>query len=181
MPIVASDLLWKLSVKTGSAGNSTAGTPAGSLGKYISTTAWDQNTLANNLFDVVTGEENLAAESEYRCVFIHNAHATLTLQTPVVYIDSQVSGGADVTIGVDPAAATAIGSASAQAASVTDENTAPAGVTFSGAAVSRATGLPLSDLAPGYCRAVWVKRTTTNSAALDNDGFTLAVSGDTAA
>lgn len=180
MPIVAADLPWKLSVKTGSAGNSTAGTPAGSLGRYISTTVWDQESLANNLFDDVSGAENLAGEDEFRCVFVHNAHATLTLQSAVVYLSDQVAGGADVTIGVDPTAASAIGAASDQAVSVVDENTAPAGVTFS-APTTRENGLSLGDIDAGECRAVWVKRTTTNSAALNSDGFTIAVSGDTAA
>lgn len=181
MPIVAADLLWKLSVKTGSAGNSTASTPADSLGKYISTTVWDQGALANNLFDDVSGAENLAMESEYRCVFVHNSHATLALQNSVVWVDSQVAGGADITIGVDPTAASAIGAASDQAVSVADENTAPAGVTFSGSAVDRASGIALGNIPAGSCRAVWVKRTTTNSVAMNNDGFTIAVSGDTAA
>jgi hypothetical protein len=36
--IVASDIVWRYSVTTGSAGNTTAGTANGSLGKYISTT-----------------------------------------------------------------------------------------------------------------------------------------------
>ncbi len=43
------------------------------------------------------------------------------------------------------------------------------------------TGLALGDLLPGYCRAVWIRRTATNSAPIDADGFTLAVTGDTAA
>jgi hypothetical protein len=38
MPIADTDILFKFSVKTGSAGNSTSGTAAGSLGKYISVT-----------------------------------------------------------------------------------------------------------------------------------------------
>ncbi len=181
MPIVASDLLWKLSVKTGSAGNSTASTGADSLGKYISTSDWNQSALANNLFDDVSGAENLAMESEYRCVFVRNAHATLALQNAVVWIDSQVAGGATVEIGVDPTAASAIGAATDQAVSVADENTAPAGVTFSGSPVDRASGLAMGNIAAGSCRAVWIKRTTANSVAMNDDGFTLAVSGDTAA
>lgn len=52
MAITATDILFKFSVKTGAAGNSTAGTAGGSLGKYISTTQITDNTL-NNLFDDV--------------------------------------------------------------------------------------------------------------------------------
>lgn len=180
MAIVAGDLLWKLSVTSGSAGNTTVGTPAGSLGKYISTTLWDQGTLDNNLFDDVSGAENLAEESEYRCVFVHNNHATLTLQSAVVYIDSQVSGGAVVTIGVDTTAASAIGSASTQAVTIANEDTAPSGVTFFNTAISRATGLAMGDINPGFCKGVWIKRETANTIAMSADGVTVAVSGDTA-
>ena len=38
MPIVASDIVTRFSVTSGSAGDTTAGTAAGSLGKYDSTT-----------------------------------------------------------------------------------------------------------------------------------------------
>lgn len=58
--ITSGEVLFKYSVKTGTAGNSTAGTAAGSLGKYISTTAWAGGAL-NDLFDDVSGAENASA------------------------------------------------------------------------------------------------------------------------
>ena len=179
MAIVAADLLWKLSVKTGAAGNSTAGTAAGSLGKYISTTAWAGGVL-HDLFDVITGDENAASDVEYRCVFIHNSHATLTWQNAVVWVASQVAGGAAIAIGVDPAAASAIGSAGAQAAEIATEGDAPAGVAFS-TPTTKGTGLSLGSIAPGQCKAIWIRRTAANSAAQNADGATLQVEGDTAA
>lgn len=177
--ITASDLPWRLSVTAGSAGNSMPSTPAGSLGKYISTTAWDQVTLQNNLFDNVSGDENLALDQEYRCVFVYNAHPTLTLYTPAIHLDSQTAGGADITIGLDPTANSQLGSSSAQAVAIAGEDSAPAGVTFTAAATSRATGLFFPDLAPGYCRAVWLKRAATNSPPLNPDQFVVALTGDT--
>lgn len=181
MPIAPADILQKLSTTSGSAGDSTAGTPANSLGKYISTTEITDATL-NNLFDDVSGDDNAAEESEYRCYFIHNDHATLTYQNVKAWIDDQVSGGADAEIGIDPTAASAIGAATDQAVEVADEDTAPAGVSFVNEATagSKANGLDLGDIGPGECRAIWVKRTTTNSGALNNDGVTIMVSGDTA-
>lgn len=179
MPIVASDIKLKLSVKTGSAGNSTAGTPAGSLGKYISTTEISAVAL-NNLFDDVTGDENAASDVEYRCVFVHNAHATLTLLGAVVWLDAEVAGGTAAAISVDTTAASAIGATAAQAKEIADEGTAPTSQTFS-SPTTKATGLAIGDIPAGSCRAVWVRRTAANTAALDNDGFTLAVAGDTAA
>lgn len=179
MAIQSTDLKYKLSVKSGSAGNSTAGTPAGSLGKYISTTEVTDATL-HNLFDIITGDENAASTVDYRCIFIHNAHASLTLVGPVVWIYSQTANGATATIAVDSTAASAIGSSSAQALEVADELTAPTGPSFTGP-TSKGTGLALGDIAAGYCKAIWIKRTAANSAALDLDGVVLRVEGDTAA
>ncbi len=179
MPISSSDILRKYSVKTGSAGNTTAGTAAGSLGKFISTTQITDATL-NNLFDDVSGDENAALEAEFRAEFVHNNHASLTLQAPKVWISAEVAGGANVAIGIDTTAASAIGSASAQALEVANEDTAPTGVTFS-SPTTKAAGLDLADLAAGNCRAIWWRRTTTNSAALNNDGATVRVEGDSAA
>lgn len=179
MAITASDILIKLSTKSGSAGNSLTSTPADSLGKYISTTQLS-GTALNNLFDDITGQENFDSDVEYRCVFVHNAHATLTLQNAVVYISAEVSGGAVAAIAVDSTAASAVGSSSAQALSIADENTAPAALTFS-APTTRGTGLSLGNIPAGSVKAFWVRRTAANTAALNNDGVTFTVSGDTAA
>ena len=180
MAILTTDLLWKLSVTTGSAGDSTAqGTVDNSLGKYISTTQITDASL-HNLFDKVTGAENTAGDVEYRCVFVHNNHGSLTLENPVVWLSDTITGGAAVAIGLDPAGVTAKGSASAQAAEIADESTAPVGVTFS-SPTSKATGLSLANIPAGSVAAVWVRRTAADSAALAIDGATLKLEGDTAA
>jgi hypothetical protein len=179
LSIASSDLLIKLSVKTGAAGNSTAGTPAGSLGKYISTTEIVDATLAN-LFDAISGDENAASTVEYRCLFVHNAHGTLTLTSPVVWLYSETAGGASAAIAVDTTAASAIGASAAQALQVADELTAPSGLSFT-APTSKGTGLAVGDIPAGECKAVWVRRTAANTAALDVDGVVLRVEGDTSA
>lgn len=178
MPIASSDILFKLSIKTGSAGNSQAQSdPDESLGKYISTTEI-QSGVINNLFDDVTGDENAASDVEYRCFFIHNNHGSLTYLDPKVWISAEVAGGASVAIGLDTTSGTAIGSASAQASEIATESDAPSGVSFS-SPTNKATGLSLGNLQAGYCRAVWVRRTAANTTAKDNDGATIAVEGDT--
>ncbi len=257
MPIVASDLKVRLSVKTGSAGNSTAqGDPNQSLGKYISTTDLTDNTL-NNLFDDVSGDDNLTLDVEYRCLFIYNSHGSLTWQSPVIWLsgrrcvsdvndtitsnshgftDTQTvrveaelstdaipsglnnsttyyirdaaantfklaatEGGAAIDIGastgfatrafgtttmaiaVDTTASSAVGSATAQGEEVANENTAPGGgITFS-SPITKATGLSLGNIVAGNVKAIWVRRTATNSAARNNDMATLGFRGDTAA
>lgn len=180
MAITAADIKFKFSVKTGTAGNQNAGTAAGSLGKYISTTEITDNTL-NNLFDDITGDENAASEAEYRCIFVHNAHATLQLQNAVVWLSAEVAGGASVAIATDNVAASVIGSAGAQAAEVANEDTAPGAVSAFSSPTTKGAGLSLGSIDAGKCKAIWVRRTAANSAALNNDGVTIKVEGDTAA
>jgi hypothetical protein len=95
-----------------------------------------------------------------------------------MYLSAEVAGGASIAIGVDTTAASALGSATAQALTIANETTAPAGVTFS-APTTAAGGISLGSIPVGNVRAVWVRRTAANTAALSGDGVTLAVSGDT--
>lgn len=173
MPIAGSDVLWKLSVAA-AAGDTTAGTPATSLGDQVSTTQVTAATL-NNLFDNVSGAEAAAGSVEYRCVFVHNNHATLTLQGTTVALTSQTALGGDITIALDNIAASAKGSGSAQAAVIASETSAPSGVGSFGTST-----LTLGDLGPGQVRAVWLKRTVTaGAAAINPDGVILTWQGDT--
>ncbi len=180
MPIADTDILIRLSVKTGSAGNSTSGTPAASLGKYISTTEIVDATL-NNLFDNISGAENAASTVDYRCIFFRNNHGTLTAQGVKVYLSAETAGGANISIAIDDVVASVIGDTSAQAAEIANETTAPTGVGSFSAPTTTGTALSLGDIDAGKCRAVWVKRTATNSVALDSDGCILTWFFDTAA
>ncbi len=176
MAIVSSDIKFRLSV-VAATGDSSAGTPAGALGDQVSTTEITPATL-NNLFDDVSGAEASAGKVEYRCIFILNNHASLTLQAANVYISSQTAGGGTIDIGLDTTAVSAKGSATAQAVTIANESTAPAGVTFS----SPTSGSPLviGDIGPGQVKAVWLRRTVTAGAsALNPDGVILGVGGDT--
>ncbi len=130
----------------------------------------------------MSGDENAASDVEYRCIFVHNAHATLTWQSVVVWIASEISGGANYAIAIDDLAASPIGQASAQADVIADESTAPGtGVGAFGSPTTKGTGLSLGNIAAGSCRAIWLKRTAAASAALNDDGATLQVEGDTGA
>jgi len=175
--ITTTEIQFKYSVVTGSAGNSTAGTAAGSLGKYVSTTQWTGGS-ANDLFDDISGVENAASTVDYRCFFVDNTNTANPLENAVAYLSAEVAGGASIAIGVDTTAASARGSATAQAVTVANETTAPAGVTFSSPTTAGA-GIALGTIPSGSVRAVWVRRTAANSAALSTDGVTIAVSGDT--
>lgn len=175
--IIPSEILFKYSTTAGSAGNSGTGSASGSLGKYISTSTIPDATL-NALFDDISGAENAASTVDYRCFFVHNSNAANPLENAVVYLSAEVAGGANIAVGVDTTAASAIGSASAQALQIASETTAPAGISFSSPTTS-ATGLALGTIPVGQCKAVWVRRTATNSVALSGDGVTIAVTGNT--
>lgn len=179
MAIVSGDIIFRYSTTAGSAGDSNTGTAAGSLGKYVSTT--EMSTGANALFDDISGVENAASTVDYRCFFVLNNHATLTLQNAVVYLSAEVAGGAGIAIATDNIAISSKTSASAQAAQIANETTAPSGVSAFSSPTTAGTGLALGNIGPGQVKAVWVRRTAANSAALNNDGVTLAVTGDTAA
>jgi hypothetical protein len=178
MAITATDIVQRLTVKTGTAGDTTAGTPAGSLGGFTSTTA--MGTGANSLFDDITGAENTASTVDYRAFDVLNNHATLTYQNAVAYLASEVAGGASIAIAIDNVGPVAKGAAS-QGASIATETTAPTGVGTFSAPTTSATGLALGSIPAGQVRRVWVRRTAANTAAVDADGVTFGFYGDTAA
>lgn len=169
MPIVATDIQIRLS---GGAANSNVNV---SLGGAKSSTQVTDNTL-NNLFDDVSGSESLAGDTEYRCVYIHNAHASLTMQNVRVYISSNTSSADDTwEIGLGSAAL------NATEQTVVDENTAPSAVTFS-APTTYAAGLAPADIPFGQHRSIWYKRIVNAAAAANNnDTITINIDCDTAA
>lgn len=176
--ITSAEILFKYSVKTGTAGNSTAGTAAGSLGKYISTTAW-AGGAANDLFDDITGAENAASTVDYRCIFVHNSNLANDLQNAVVYLSAETAGGASIAVASDNIAASAPGATAAQAAEIANETTAPTGTSAFSSPTTAGTGVALGNIPAGQVKAFWVRRTAANTAALSNDGVTIAVTGDT--
>jgi hypothetical protein len=173
MSVAQADMKIRYSVGTGSAGNSVAGTRAGSLGKYMSTT--DVGSAPNVFFDDVSSTEASAGDTEYSCVFVYNSHATDSALNVSVQVISEVSGGGATTAALDNIAASSAGSASAQAnGPVADENTAPTGV---GTFVT--TSLSIGTLAAGQVKGVWLKRTVgASTAAIVGDGFTLRTQFD---
>jgi hypothetical protein len=178
MAITATDILFKFSVAA-AAGDTTAGTAATSLGDQVSTTQITDATL-HNLFDIVTGDDNAASDVEYRGIFVHNNHGSLTWENVVVWISAEVAGGATAAISVDTTGVTAKGSASAQMKTIADENTAPATQTFT-APTTKGTGLAIGNIPAGSVAGIWIRRSAANTAAVDSDGVTIRCEGDTAA
>ena len=175
--ITTAEILFKYSVSA-AAGNTTASAAATSLGDQISTTAW-AGSVANDLFDDISGAENAANTVDYRCIFVHNSNTANALQNAVVYMSAEVAGGASIAIAVDNLPASAIAAATAQAAAIATETTAPTGVGAFSSPTTAGAGLSLGNIPVGNCRAFWIRRTASNSSALSNDGVTIAVAGDT--
>jgi hypothetical protein len=172
MSVVNTDIKLRYSTATGSAGLTTAGTAATSLGKYVSTT--DVTAPPNAFFDDVSSAEALAGDTEYRCFFVYNSHATDSALNVTVSITGEVALGGTTTAALDNVAIGAANGASALSAISANENTAPTPVgTFS-------TGpLTVGTLAAGQAKAIWLKRVVSAStAALVGDGFTVSVGGD---
>ena len=162
MPITSSDIQYRLS---GGAANASA---LASIGGAKSSTV-----VPSALFDDVNSAESAAGDTEYRCIYVHNNHGTLTLQNAVIWISSNTTGDR-IAVGVGSSAVNGTESA------VADENTAPGGVTFSQPG-SKGAGLALGNIPAGQHRAVWVRRTIAASSSASNDAYQLRVEGDTAA
>lgn len=179
MAITATDILFRLSVATGPGDTNAQGNPNASFEDFMSTTAIVDAT-DNNLFDDISGDENAASDVEYRNFFVFNNHGSLTWQSVVVWLSSEVAGGANAAIAIDGTGVVDSDSASAQAETVANESTAPSGESFS-APTTKGTGLSIGNIPADDVQAIWVRRTATNSAAQNADGVTIRVEGDTAA
>jgi hypothetical protein len=185
--IVSSDILFKLSAPGASTGNTVSGTAGNSWGNYISTTQLS-NTPLDNLFTDITGAENAAEQVDYACVFIHNNTSSgNSMLNTVAWLPLSlfVTGGANIALAADTYSASAIGTSSQQAVKITANTNAPSGVSGWVSPVNTApsypsytNGIQLGTIAPGYCIAVWVRRSATNSAPVNNDGFTLEIDFD---
>ncbi len=164
MPIIASEIQYRLS---GGAANSDQNASLGG--------AKSSNVATASLFDTVTSAEALAGRVEYRCIYIHNANGTITLENAVMWIQANTPS-ADTTLDIGLGTSAINGTEQ----TVANEATAPSGVTFS-AAASEGAAIALGNIPPGQHRAVWVRRTVNANAAAAADTANFRVKGDTAA
>ena len=164
MPIVTTDIVYRLS------GGASNAVQAASLGGVKSS-----NLAAAGIFDNVSSAESTAGSVEYRCVYVHNAHGTLSLTNPVLFMFANTpSATTTIDVGVGTSAV------NGTEQTVANETTAPSGVTFSAAATIGA-GIALGDIPAGQHRAVWLRRTVNAGTVAADDTFTPRVTGDTAA
>jgi hypothetical protein len=169
MPIASTDLIERLS---GGASNSD---PNASLGGAKSSTAVTDNTT-HNLWDVVSSTESSAGDTEYRCIYLHNNHGSLTLQNAKVWISTN-TGSSDTSVEIGAGSSAINGTEQ----TVANENTAPTSVTFSTAA-NEGAAVSLGNIPNGQHKAIWIKRIVSAAAAAANDdSYVLSYAGDTAA
>lgn len=163
MPIVSTDIKFRLS------GGASNAVQIASLGGAKSST-----DAAAGIFDDVSSAESAAGDIEYRCVYVHNNHGSLTLTGAVAWTPTNTpSASTTVDIGVGTSAV------NGTEQTVANESTAPSGITFV-AAATQGAGVALGDIPFGQHRAVWLRRTVTAGAAAAADSFTLRATGDTA-
>jgi hypothetical protein len=162
MPVVSTDIKQRLS------GGSSNAVANASLGGVKSS-----NDAPSALFDNVSSAEAVAGLVEYRCIYIHNAHASLTLTGAKIWIQANTPA-ADTTIAIGLGTSAINGTEQ----TVANEATAPTSVTFS-EPTNEAGGLTIGDLPFGQSKAVWIRRTINAGAASNNDSYTLRVKGDT--
>ena len=167
MAVADANLVLRLS--TGNAtgnGNTAASTPGASLGGDVSTTILTNNSL-HNLFDAISGDENVALVPEYRLLFVHNNHATDTAgpNGKLWLFTNTAAGAAAITFALDTTGQTALASAAAQSKIIANETTAPAPAETYSSAITKAAGLAIANLPAGFVLPVWIKRTPANGGA----------------
>lgn len=160
MAILSADIEFRLS---GGSGNSD---PALSLGGAKSSTSATGSTL----FDVVTGAESDSGDTEYRCIYIHNADPALTMYDTKVWLSAESAAYHAIALGGEGLNGTA--------ETVADENTAPSGESFSSPA-SEGAALSMGDIPSGQHYPIWLRRTIPGSTAAADVTFTLRVKCDT--
>lgn len=114
----------------------------------------DSITIANqqqNLFDTVTAANSLIGKTSYRCIYIKNTHGTDAAAGVTVWVKNVTAAGDDITIGLG----TSANGGTEQ--TISDEITAPSGVTFS-QPLTYGSGLSIGTLNAGSWKALWLRR-----------------------
>ena len=169
MAIAASDIKLRISGASASATD-----PNGSYGGAMSTVSGGiiVTNVLNNDMDDITSAEASSGITIYHNYYYKNEHATLTYISPKFYIDTQTNSG-------DTSVAMALVAEAKNVATtrLTNETTAPSGITFSTPA-NYAGGIAIGSLDSGDYRGIWVKYVVDASASAVLDAYTLGIQGD---
>lgn len=120
--------------------------------------------IANETYDDIAKADSWAGDTEHRCVYIKNTHATESAIDVTIWLESDASGADAIQMGADPAGVGGV------ATTIATEDDIPSGVTFTSPA-SQGAGIVLGTLAAGEEAAFWLERTvpasTTTSTPID--------------
>lgn len=134
------------------------------------------DNTTHNLWDVVSSTESNGGDTEYRCIYLHNNHGTLTLQNAKVWIASN-TGSSSTAVRI--AAGTSAINGTEQ--TIGGEGTEPSGVSWSTAA-NEGAAVSLGNIPAGQHKAIWIERVVNAGAsAANDDSYQLTYAGDTAA
>ena len=169
MAIAASDIKLRISGSSASATD-----PNGSFGGAMSTVSGGIITtnVLNNDMDDITSAEASTGITIYHNYYYKNEHATLTYISPKFYIDTQTNSG-------DTSVEMALVAEAKNVATtrLTNETTAPSGITFTTPA-NYAGGIAIGSLDAADYRGIWVKYIVGSSASAVLDAYTLGIQGD---
>lgn len=163
MPLNPNQIEFRLS------GGPTNSNALASIGGEKSSTAISGNAAV--VFDKVASVESTAGDQEYRILYVHNAHPTLTLENAVAWLSANTAS-ASTTIAIGAGASAINGTEPALA----NESAAPPGVTFSAAATLGAA-VALGNIPPGQSKAIALRRTVTAGAGASNDAAEIRIEG----
>lgn len=162
MAIIESEIQYRLS------GGASNADPNASLGGVKSSESWTPS-----MFDDVSAAEATVGSVEYRCIYIHNANATLSMIAPKAWISANTpSPSTSIAIGIGTSAT------GATEQTIANETTAPTGVVFSEPSTAE-TGISLGDIPSGSHKAIWLRRTVNASTSAVADSYTIAVQTET--
>lgn len=107
----------------------------------------------NKLFDDIVQAEAASGDTEYRCFYVKNDHASDSMTGVKLWINSDASGADSLAIALD------LAGVNGTADTIADESTAPSpSLTFT-APADESSALDIGTLTAGQYYGVWVRRT----------------------
>jgi hypothetical protein len=119
----------------------------------------------------ITGDQSAAGYVDYRCMYVHNGHATLTWLSTVVWVSAlTLSTDDEVDIGLGTSAIGGV-----EQGPLGSTTTPPTSVGFS-RPTTKGTALAIGDIPAGSHKAIWIRRTTDAGAqAYTNNTYAIRV------
>jgi hypothetical protein len=127
------------------------------------------NSIDAELFSSLTPAQIISGETDYRCFYLKNRHPTMTFASITLWSDLNCNSTVGSTSNsqyvqfstYEPSGGTRSGTGTDNV-SIGSTTTAPTGITFA-FANSESTGMTITNLLPGQCIPIWIKRVVNSS------------------